>query len=108
MNRKSSIFTLFSIGLFIILGGSYIPHICLFEHFFNISCSFCGLTKSFEELMRLEFSAAMKTNFMSYVLVIYLLSFMILNNKEYLYSRYINKVFTFFYFLQFFILNLPS
>lgn len=106
MNRTSSVFTLFSIGLFIILRGSYIPHICLFEYFFNLSCSFCGLTKSFEELIRLEFSEAMNTNFMSYVLVIYLLSFMILNNKAYIYSRYINKIFTFFYFLQFFILNL--
>ncbi len=50
--------------VFIELKGSFIPHFCLFEEFLNVHCPFCGLTKSFEEILNQKFSSALKIHFM--------------------------------------------
>lgn len=101
------IFLILIIVIFIKLKGSYIPHFCLFEEFLNIHCPFCGVTKSFEEILNKNFLNAFRINFMSYGLIFYFLFKSIFDTfKLDWYTLKINEIFTFLCLIQFIRLNI--
>lgn len=94
------------IGLYLYFKGAYIPHFCLFEKIIDLKCPFCGITRSFEEIIKLNFLSALKINFMSIVLLTFLIIKPILNYFN-LFKAVLkaDKVFFGLCILQFFILN---
>ncbi len=108
MNFKKyrSIFVILGIIIYLTFKGSYIPHLCLFENFLELKCPFCGITKSFEEIIKFNFLNAFKINFMSYFLIMYLVINSILNHYSLLKeSIKMDKLFIGLCFVQFFVLN---
>lgn len=104
--KYSSLFLIVGIVFFIKLEASYIPHFCLFEEFLDIKCSFCDLTKSFEELFKGEFINSLKINFLSYGLIIFFFFKFILEHKNRINSiNKIEKVFIFLCLIQLFNAN---
>lgn len=89
-NKYSSLFLILGIVFFIKLEASYIPHFCMFEKILDIKCSFCDLTRSFEELFKGELINSFKINFLSYGLIIFFFLKFILKHKNRIYS--INKI----------------
>jgi len=77
-----SLFFIIAIFFYVYFQGSYIPHFCLFETLLNIKCSFCDLTKSFEELFKGNFSESLKINFLSYVLILFFILKFIINHSN--------------------------
>lgn len=95
------------IVIFIELQGSRMPHFCLFEEFFNLHCPFCGVTKSFEEILNQNFIIAFKINFMSYGLIFFFLFKYIFEIfKLDIHTLKLNKIFTFLCLVQFLRSNL--
>jgi len=105
--KYTSIFVLLIIVIYLYFKGSYIPHFCLFEKLLDLKCSFCGITSSYEEIINLNFFTAFKINFMSYVLIIYLLLNTLLNHFNlFNYLIKIDKIFFGLCLIQFLILNI--
>ena len=93
--------------VFIVFEGSFIPHFCLFEKTLNLHCPFCGVTKSFEELLSLNFLEAFKLNFMSYgIILFFLLKYFFDLLEQPNYTLKLNTAFTFLCLIQFFKSNL--
>lgn len=63
MKRFINIFILlFGISFIVIAVNSVIEFECLFKSLFNISCTGCGLTRSFRSIINLDFYDAFKYN----------------------------------------------
>lgn len=105
--RANSLLLILLIIIFIELKGSNIFHFCLFEQLLNIHCPFCGLTKSFEEILNQNFLNAFKINFLSYGLIFFFLLKSIFEVfKLDTHILKLNKIFTFLCFVQFLKSNL--
>jgi len=93
--------------IFIKFEGSSVFHFCLFEQILNIHCPFCGLTKSFEEILNQNFLNAFEINFLSYGLIFFFLLKAIFEAfKLEAQILNLNKIFTFLVFVQFLKSNL--
>jgi hypothetical protein len=77
-----SLLFIIAIFLYVYFQGSYIPHFCLLETLFNIKCSFCDLTKSFEELFKGNFTESLRINFLSYALMLFFILKFIINHSN--------------------------
>ncbi len=61
---------------YITLQGSYIPHICLFDEILHLKCSFCGITHSFEQLLKGNVLRSVTSNILaSFLIFHFLMSF---------------------------------
>ena len=56
---------------------------CLFNFFFDIKCFGCGLTRSFEYILDLNFSKAFETNSMIYPVILGILILIIKDYKKF-------------------------
>jgi hypothetical protein len=102
-----SILYIFGIFGFIYLGGSYIPHFCLFEELFNLKCSFCDLTYSLEQLFKGNFLDSFKINFLSYIIVFFFtMTYVLKRFKKLKELHFIEKIFTTLCVVQFLIKNI--
>jgi hypothetical protein len=52
---------------------NYVPHFCLFKKIVNIDCPFCGTTRAFCELANCNYKQALKLNFSSLFIALFLL-----------------------------------
>jgi hypothetical protein len=66
-----SVFLFFSRLLIQIL--DIVPHFCIFDKILNVSCPFCGITRSFCELSNGNFVSAFNLNMSSFLLALYFL-----------------------------------
>ena len=106
LNFKSFLY-IFGIFGFIYLGGSYIPHFCLFEELFNLKCSFCDLTYSFEQLFKGNFKNSFKINFLSYGLIFFfMMTYVLKHFKRSKELNFLEKFFTTLCVVQFLINNI--
>jgi len=108
MNFKkyTSLIFILLIFLYVYFNGSSIPHFCIFEKLFDLKCPFCGITNSFEEILRFNFVNALKINFMSYALLLFLISKFLFNHfKLFQYTLKSDNVFFGLCLIQFFVLN---
>ena len=110
MKRIVNILILFSWILFIyIVVSGLIPFECLFKKLFDIRCPGCGLTRSFRDIINLNFGSAIKYNILGIPLFIIIFGLsiglsidIILNTNETL--KYINNFFKKNYIIIIFIL----
>ena len=110
MKRIVNILILFSGILFIyIVVSGLIPFECLFKKLFDIRCPGCGLTRSFRDIINLNFDSAIKYNILGIPLFIIIFGLsiglsidIILNTNETL--KYINNFFKKNYIIIIFIL----
>ncbi len=110
MKRIVNILILFSGILFIyIVVSGLIPFECLFKKLFDIRCPGCGLTRSFRDIINLNFGSAIKYNILGIPLFIIIFGLsiglsidIILNTNETL--KYINNFFKKNYIIIIFIL----
>lgn len=110
MKRIVNILILFSGILFIyIVVSGLIPFECLFKKIFDIRCPGCGLTRSFRDIINLNFGSAIKYNILGIPLFIIIFGLsiglsidIILNTNETL--KYINNFFKKNYIIIIFIL----
>lgn len=110
MKRIVNIMILFSGILFIyIVVSGLIPFECLFKKLFDIRCPGCGLTRSFRDIINLNFGSAIKYNILGIPLFIIIFGLsiglsidIILNTNETL--KYINNFFKKNYIIIIFIL----
>lgn len=110
MKRIVNILILFSGILFIyIVVSGMIPFECLFKKLFDIRCPGCGLTRSFRDIINLNFGSAIKYNILGIPLFIIIFGLsiglsidIILNTNETL--KYINNFFKKNYIIIIFIL----
>ncbi|MBL6590631.1 MAG: DUF2752 domain-containing protein [Flavobacteriaceae bacterium] len=104
--KYSSLLILVLIILYITLGGSHIPHFCIFEKVLNLKCSFCDLTKSIEQLFIGNFLNALSINFLSYALIVFLVSrYLLFEINKLKYVEVFDKLFLFLCVVQFIIVN---
>ena len=105
--KYTSLLVVLIIIIYLYFEGSYLPHFCLFEKLLDLKCSFCDITSSYEEIINFNFFNAFKINFMSYVLIIYLLLNTLLNHFNlFKFIIKIDKIFFGLCIIQFFILNI--
>lgn len=110
MKRIVNMLILFSGILFIyIVVSGLIPFECLFKKLFDIRCPGCGLTRSFRDIINLNFGSAIKYNILGIPLFIIIFGLsiglsidIILNTNETL--KYINNFFKKNYIIIIFIL----
>lgn len=110
MKRIVNILILFSGILFIyIVVSGLIPFECLFKKIFDVRCPGCGLTRSFRDIINLNFGSAIKYNILGIPLFIIIFGLsiglsidIILNTNETL--KYINNFFKKNYIIIIFIL----
>ena len=110
MKRIVNILILFSGILFIyIVVSGLIPFECLFKKLFDIRCPGCALTRSFRDIINLNFGSAIKYNILGIPLFIIIFGLsiglsidIILNTNETL--KYINNFFKKNYIIIIFIL----
>lgn len=53
---------------------TYIPHICLFQHFFNILCPGCGILRSLHSLINLKIVSSINYNPVGILLFVFIVS----------------------------------
>ena len=77
MNKRIiNIIILFTLILFFIF-INFFPVNCLFKQFTGISCPGCGMTRSFNSIMHLDFTNAIKFNILSIPLFIFFIIFIV-------------------------------
>lgn len=106
--QNKSIFFILGVLSYVYFRGSYIPHFCLFEELFNIKCSFCDLTYSFEQLIDGNIVNSLKINFLSCILFVFFgLSFIFKRFGYYKELRSLDNIFISLCLIQFLIKNYP-
>jgi len=76
LNKFKSLFFILFTLTYVKFGGASIPHFCLFEEFLDLKCSFCGITKSLEEILKLNLIEAFIINPLSlFVFLFFVLKF---------------------------------
>jgi hypothetical protein len=82
--KREFVFLLFLFLCFFYFEFSRIPHLCLMEEVFNLKCSFCDMTLSFQKLQEFKFLESLRINFLSICFLFFLTIKYFFNKFNYL------------------------